>query len=134
MTPTVYVINTHALLWFLAGMAQLGINARAILQNPASRLILPVTALAEACWIVGRGKIPLNVADALAALDADARITVYPMDRALVEICNGLTAVGEMHDRQIVATALAIAAQGETVALLTKDENITASGAVAVVW
>ena len=56
------------------------------------------------------------------------------MDRAIVEICNGLTAVGEMHDRQIVATALAVAAQGETVALLTKDENITASGAVAVIW
>ena len=112
MTPTVYVIDTHALLWFLAGMAQLGINAKAILQNPAVRLILPVTALAEACWIVERGKVPLNVSDVLAALDADARITVYPMDRAIIEICNGLTAVGEMHDRQIVATALAIAAQG----------------------
>ena len=65
---TVYVIDTHALLWFLAGMAQLGVNAKAILQNPASRLILSVTALAEACWIVGRGKVPLNVADILAAL------------------------------------------------------------------
>ena len=35
---------------------------------------------------------------------------------------------------QIVATALSLAARGETVALLTRDANITASGLMPIVW
>ena len=40
------------------------------------------------------------------------------------------TAIPEMHDRQIVATALLAQEAGVDVAILTKDANITASGLV----
>jgi hypothetical protein len=39
-----------------------------------------------------------------------------------------------MHDRQIVATAIILQNQGETVALLTCDRNITDSGVISVIW
>ena len=39
-----------------------------------------------------------------------------------------------MHDRQIVATALVIQAQGEQVALLTYDQDITAANLTNIVW
>ncbi|MDM3844448.1 MAG: hypothetical protein PT116_05225 [Aphanizomenon gracile PMC638.10] len=45
-----------------------------------------------------------------------------------------LSAINEMHDRQITATALVLASKGEVVQLLTCDQNITASGLVAIVW
>ena len=74
-----------------------------------SNLIVPVIALAEACWIIehGRTSIP-TVTDFLVTLDADPR--------------------------EIVATALLLIDKGETVAVLTRDENIRRSGFVSAVW
>ena len=97
--------------------------------------MLPATTLAEACWIVehGRTNIP-SVAVLLTSVDADPRFSLYPLDRSVVDRSNGLAAIGEMHDRQIVATALVLADRGERIALLTRDQNITASGLVPIVW
>ena len=95
---------------------------------------MPATALAEACWIVQRGKVSLAVSDVITAIDNDSRIVVRALDRAVIERSNGLSAITEMHDRQIVATALLISDAGELVDLLSKDMNIAASGLVEVVW
>lgn len=45
-----------------------------------------------------------------------------------------LSDINEMHDRQIVATALVLASKGDVVQLLTCAQNITASASVAIVW
>jgi hypothetical protein len=50
-----------------------------------------------------------------------------------LEITVGLTAISEMHDRQIVATALALQEQEET-AIITCDLNITNSQLVKTLW
>ena len=76
----------------------------------------------------------LTVADVQSALDADPRFTIYPLSHAVIDRSNSLAAIGEMHDRQIVATALLLATPGQPVALLTHDQNITASGLVPIVW
>ncbi len=115
---TKHFVDTHAFLWYLAGSPLLGENAKAILQEPASALLLPATALAEACWIVQRGRVALTISDILTAIDNDPRIVIVPLDRTIIERSNTLTAIGEMHDRQIVATALVFQDQGETVDLL----------------
>lgn len=127
-------VDTHTFLWYLAGSAQLGSAAKVVLQDPTSELFLPAIALAEACWIVERRSVGLTVSDLLTALDNDARITVYPLDRIVIERSNRLTSISEMHDKQIVATALVVQDQGEIVDLLTKDDNIAASGLVTIVW
>jgi len=123
------------ILWFITGNARLGRNAKAVLGDPVSRLVLPATAYAEACWIVEHGRIPgLTVADVQTALIADPRFTIYPLSRAVIDRSNSLAAIGEMHDRQSAATALLLATPGQPVALLTHDQNITASGLVPTVW
>ncbi len=43
-----YVLDTHALIWFLEGNFRLGENARKIISDPNSQLILPAIVLAEA--------------------------------------------------------------------------------------
>jgi hypothetical protein len=68
------------------------------------------------------------------ALNADPRFSVVPLDQATVERSIALTTIGEMHDRQIVATALLLVEAGEAVSLLTADRNITASGVIPCVW
>ena len=130
-----YVIDTHALIWFLEGNPRLGSNAKTILSNPESQLIIPATALAEAVWIIERGRTSISSATALlSAVNADTRIVVYPLDTNVIQQTIGLAAIAEMHDRQIVATAMVLVNQGETVVLLTCDQNITASGLVTIIW
>jgi PIN domain nuclease of toxin-antitoxin system len=130
-----HVVDTHPLIWFLTGNAQLGANALTVLSNPNSELVLPAIALAEACWIVERGRTPIpSVAALLSSIDSNLHLTVAPLDRPIVERSMGLSNVGEMHDRQIVATALVLVDQGESVSLLTRDANIIASGLVPTVW
>lgn len=81
----------------------------------------------------GKSRIP-SIAHLLGDVDADPRIILVPLDRAILDPSLTLTALGEMHDRQIVATALSLARPGTAVPLLSRDANITASGLVAVVW
>lgn len=139
-----YVVDTHALLWYLANHSRLGARARTVFVDPQSDLVLPATALAEACWIVASGRVALAVSDVLDAVDADPRLSVYALDRAVVYALDqavierttapDMAMIDEMHDRQIVATALLVAGRGEPVALLTHDGSITSAGLVPVVW
>ena len=133
--PDKYVVDTHALLWFLGKDARLGVQAKAVLSDPNVSLVVPVIVLAEACWIIEAGRA--SVKDPNVFLDTvrdDPRVEIVPLDEAIVRETLTLSDVGEMHDRQIVATALLSQRQGHSVALLTKDANITASGIVPVVW
>ncbi len=130
-----HVVDTHALIWFLEGNSRLGANARTILSEADSQLILPVIALAEAVWIVERGKTSIpSVTALLSAVSADCRVMVYPLDWAVIDQSINLGTIHEMHDRQIVSTALVLQNQGETVRVLTCDQNITAPGLVPIVW
>lgn len=130
-----FIVDTHALIWYVAGDSRLGTGARAVLEDPASRLIVPAIALAEAYWVVegGRTSIP-SISSLSTRLDADPRFQIAPLDRKTVERAAGLTVIPEMHDRQIVATALLLIDAGASVAVLTKDAEIQNSGLVPIVW
>ena len=129
-----YVIDTHALIWFLEGNSRLGANANAILSNPDSQLVIPATTLAEAVWIVERGRTSIPSAkNLLSAVEADPRVVIYPLDKDVIETTMSLSAINEMHDRQIAATVLVLTSKGEDVQLLTCDLNITASGLVPII-
>ncbi|MEH2284870.1 MAG: PIN domain-containing protein [Nostoc sp.] len=130
-----YVIDTHALIWFLEGNARLGANANAILSNPDSQLVIPATTLAEAVWIVERGRTSISSAkNLLSAVESDPRVVIYPLDKDVIEKTMSLSTINEMHDRQITATALVLASKGDEVQLLTCDSNIIASGLVSIIW
>ncbi|MCX5984760.1 MAG: twitching motility protein PilT [Nostocales cyanobacterium LacPavin_0920_SED1_MAG_38_18] len=122
-----YVLDTHALIWFLDGNLKLGPNAKVILCDPNSQLVIPATTLAEAVWIVERGRTSIPT-------PKDVILAIYPLDQDVIEMTMNLSAINEMHDRQIAATVLVLASKGEVVRLLTCDKNITTSGLVAIVW
>jgi PIN domain nuclease of toxin-antitoxin system len=106
------VVDTHAFLWYLAGSPRLGAQAKAILMDRNSECVLPAAVLAEACWIVEKGRVSLSVKDILSHLDKDRRFTIHPLDRAVIERGLELASIQEMHDREIVATALILSDQG----------------------
>jgi PIN domain nuclease of toxin-antitoxin system len=70
-----YVVDTHALIWFLEGNPRLGASAKTVLMDPISELILPAIALAEAVWIVDRGKTSIPSVKSL--LDLTILRTVF---------------------------------------------------------
>jgi PIN domain nuclease of toxin-antitoxin system len=130
-----HIVDTHTLLWFPEENPRLGSSAKAILEEPSSALFLPIIALVEACWMVepGDSTIP-SVEDLLAAVDADPRLEIIPWNRDLLDRSVGLTAIDEMHDRQIVASALVLPGSGVAAARLTRDSVIQSSGLGALIW
>lgn len=130
-----HIVDTHALIWYLEGNPRLGADAKAVLDDPANELVMPIIALAEACWVVEHGKSSIATQqDLLAAVDADPRLIIIPLDRSILNKSLNIGIIPEMHDRQIAATALCLAQQGETVAILTRDPDIRAAGLVSVIW
>jgi PIN domain nuclease of toxin-antitoxin system len=132
-----YILDTHALVWYLEGNKRLSQPARATIDDPASELVLPLIALAEAAFVIekGRTNIP-TVADLLANVYADDRIEIYPITLDVLE--RSLTPEGqlipELHDRLIVSTGLYLQELGYTVALITTDSVITNAAVIPIMW
>ncbi len=130
-----YVVDAHALIWFLEANSRLGAAAKAAMSDPASTLHLPIIALAEACWVVEKNRCSIpSVNDLLHDVDADRRIALVSLDRQVLELSQSLIAIQEMHDRLIGATLLALQISGMKASLLTRDPNIIASGIGPIIW
>ncbi|MFZ4655596.1 MAG: type II toxin-antitoxin system VapC family toxin [Caldilineaceae bacterium] len=132
-----YVLDTHTLIWYLEGNPRLGQRAKAIMTTPNSEIILPLIALAEATLLIEKGRVNLPiVSDLLNDVEQDDRIEVYPLTFAI--FVRSLTPDGlkipELHDRFIVSTGLHFQDLGHKVAILTKDNSITAAGVLPVIW
>ncbi|MEL7353975.1 MAG: hypothetical protein AAF050_11640 [Cyanobacteria bacterium J06649_5] len=76
----------------------------------------------------------MSVDSLLECIDRDQRIEIYPLNKWVVERTIQLSTIKEMHDRQIVATALTIQFSGDNSALITCDRNITESKWVPIIW
>lgn len=131
-----YVLDTHTLLWFLDGDARLGHGASQILEDPNARFLLPAIALAEALFILEfrPQRHRIGIADLLRRLAADGRIAFAEMTQAVILKTLECTVITEMHDRQIVATALIAQRTGAQVTILTRDRNISQSGLIPTLW
>ena len=130
-----YVLDAHALVWYLEANPRLGQNAKAIIDDPSSELVLPVIALAEAAWVVehGRSAIP-DTQTLLSRVQADSRLTIAALTLETLRHSLSLQRIPELHDRLIVATALLMRSAEQDVTLLTKDAVITSAGVVLCAW
>lgn len=130
-----YILDTHALVWFLEGSIRLSGTAKTIIDDVNNPLVLPFIALAEATFLIERGrtKIPA-VADLVRVVQPGSRIEIYPLTWEVFQQSLSAASIPEIHDRLIVATVLHLQYQGHTVSLITRDETITKSGLVPVIW
>jgi len=77
---TRYVVDAHALIWYLESNAKLGARAKAVLDDAASDLVLPVIALAEAAYVVKKGKTLItDVPTLFDRVERDLRFEIYPL-------------------------------------------------------
>ena len=102
-----------------------------------SLMVLPLIAVAEAAFLIERGRIGIpSVPDLFKDIFEDKRIEVFPLTWDVFE--RSLTAEGlripELHDRFIVSTGLHLQDLGDTVEIITRDQAITEAGVLPVIW
>ncbi len=127
-----YVLDTHALVWYLADDPRLGEKAREILRSKGDRLIVPAIVLAEARYIADARRVPISFQEVLTAITADPSCVVAPVDIVTVSYMpKGL----DIHDSLIAATALLYRdLLGEDVSIVTRDERMRETPSLSTVW
>lgn len=127
-----YVVDTHALAWYLTKDSRLGAEARRILVDASAQLIIPTIVLAETKYISERGRIAISFDEILRTIASDARVTIFPLH---VFVVAGMPNDLDIHDGLIVATAFSAQQLfAEEIAILTRDEMIATSGLLPVIW
>jgi PIN domain nuclease of toxin-antitoxin system len=128
------------MLWsgiWLEGNSRLGRKAKTTMGAADSEMVLPLIALAEAAFLIEKGRIGIpSISNLLADVRNDKRIEIHPITMEVFERSispEGLR-IPELRDRFIVSTGLHLQDLGHTVSILTKDETITASGILPVIW
>lgn len=127
-----YVADTHSLLWYFVRPDRLGSHATEAFQQVAvgqAKLHIPVIALAEIVFVVEAGRIKVDLVTFFDQLTKIPNLNIVPLIETTVQQLPQLTAIPEMHDRLIVAEAIRLQAS-----LITRDQAITTSGLVPVIW
>ena len=124
-----FIVDTHALAWFVSRDRRLGAKARTVLRDPNVRLIIPAIVLAEIKYLGHKGRLTQTLDEVLRVINSDPRCTIYPVDLSVVSKAPlGL----DIHDSLIVGTALV--QRKAITGILTRDEAITSSGLVPTLW
>jgi len=127
-----FVVDTHALVWYIDGDRRLSKAAEASLDDPTASLVIPTIVLAEVRYLFGKRRIPISFGDVIDAIEGDPRCVVYPFDYTCVQ---ALDEHLDLHDAIIAATAVVFRdAVDPSTALVTKDRMIHATGAVKAIW
>jgi PIN domain nuclease of toxin-antitoxin system len=129
------VVDTHAIIWYLAGDRRLSQNATDILDEATANgepIHVPSICLIELTYVVEKGRIPMVARDRLVAAidDPGTPCMPAPLDRRVVD------AVGQVHrsevpdlpDRVIAGTALAL-----RLPLISRDGRIRTSQ-IKTIW
>ena len=131
-SPARFVVDTHALWWYLRSPERLTTAASAVFrlaETGNATIIVPAIAVAEFYFLSAKLGQPIPPSDLLAALDAVGGIELSDLGRAQLERLDRFPEIPEMHDRLIAAEAAALDAP-----VMTRDETLTASVQIETVW
>ena len=103
------LLDTHAFIWFIMGSANLSVNARALIENPANERLLSVASLWEIAIKTSLGKLTLSVPfDEL--IPAQLKLNGIDLLNIKVDHLSTLTTLPFHHrdpfDRLIIAQAI----------------------------
>lgn len=128
--PSQYVIDTHALVWFLSADPRLSNTVKELLVGAEENdfiILVTTIVMAEALTIVEKGKVRLTVSELVEAVKETERFTIVPLDALVFDRMLQVTPTLELHDRAIAATSLIYDCP-----LITKDALLTV--VVETVW
>jgi PIN domain nuclease of toxin-antitoxin system len=130
------VLDTHAVIWYLAGSKQLSPIARTIIEteekNGAS-IFVSAVSIVEVVYLAERGRLPSAALQSPgeALRSPDGSMAVAPLDAAVAQAVQKISrvVVPDMPDRIIAATALHLNAE-----LVTRDRRLHSALKNRAVW
>lgn len=103
-----YVVDTHALFWYLVASPRLGTKAKAVFNEGVkgeALIYVPAIVLAELFFLNEKAGRPLDFAVEYGRLSNGSQFVFMPLEPQDVLEFDLNTAVPEMHDRMIAGVA-----------------------------
>lgn len=128
----VYVVDTHALIWYLIGSTRLSQAARMALDDIVageSQGRIPAIVLAELVMLIEKRRLNVDLKRIVETLRSPSGVQFTPLQPDTVLRAQALSALTDIHDRLIVAESLE-----SNATLITRDQAIAASGLVSTLW
>jgi PIN domain nuclease of toxin-antitoxin system len=128
----IYVLDTHAIVWYIEDDPRLSSMAQAVLDDPASEFIISTMSLIEAQFLCAKGRFKTDAAAVYREFIDSTNCIVQQVTEQLVPL---IPTNLNIHDAIIVATALFYRdVLQKPITLITKDGEITRSGLVQTLW
>jgi PIN domain nuclease of toxin-antitoxin system len=112
------LLDTHALLWWLANDDQIGIQARDLIADPGNNILISVASLWEIVVKVRVGKLEADIEEISEAIELDG-FTLLTINPAHLRTLAGLP----MHHRDPFDHLLIAQAIAEEAIFLSEDQN-----------
>lgn len=126
-----YILDTHALLWFLSGDERISPNSRKVISDPKSRCFISIASLWEMAIKIKIGKLVLSFdLKELATYLSGNNIEVLPI--AFAHILETLDL--EDHHRDPFDRIIIAQARFERLTIISKDENFSKYAQIKLVW
>lgn len=127
-----FVVDTHALWWYLRSPERLSVAASAIFrlaETGNAIIVVPAIVIAEFYYLSAKLGQPFSPADLLEIIASVDGIELSDLGRRQLEMLDRILDVPEMHDRLIAAESIAFGAS-----VVTRDEMLAASDKIDTVW
>ncbi|BBC24120.1 type II toxin-antitoxin system VapC family toxin [Pseudanabaena sp. ABRG5-3] len=127
-----YLVDTHALAWFIAADKRLSALAEHILnqaQEGEVQILIPTLVLAELTHIAEKGKVKVSVEEILQQINRGDGFMVVAFDFSVFQAMLSLPKEWDIHDRVIAATA-----SYYQTTLITRDEMLRESSKIKTLW
>jgi predicted nucleic acid-binding protein len=127
-----YVVDTHALVWFISEDKRLSLTATQILSQAEAgevQVLIPTLVLAELTHIAQKKKIAVTIEKLLEKINQGDGFNIVSFDFPIFQTMLQLPENWDIHDRIIAATASYYQA-----ILITRDEMLRDCDEVKTVW
>ncbi|MGF9759475.1 type II toxin-antitoxin system VapC family toxin [Microvirga sp. 0TCS3.31] len=115
------LLDTHALLWWLAGDPRIERQAQDLIADPANDILVSSASLWEIVVRVRLGKLEADIRDIIAAIDAQGFETLEIRPEHLEDLVRLPMHHRDPFDHLLIAQAIA-----EGLTLLSEDQHVSA--------
>lgn len=131
-SPARFVVDTHALWWYLRSPERLSPAASAVFrlaETDNAIIVVPAIVVAEFYFLSLKLGQPFVPSDLFNTLDAVSGIEFSGLGKAQLARLDQFPEIPEMHDRLIATESIALGAP-----VVTRDEILAASPQIETVW
>jgi len=128
----IIVTDTHPWVWFLTANPRLSPKAKSSLSDSLNLVVVPSIIMLEIKYLYDRKRISISFDEVVEKAETSENVVIHPLD---IFVATFAPVKLEIHDAIIVGTAINLSQQhDQPVYLITRDEAISKSGLVRILW